>query len=61
MRIRAESLRFSYGARLVLDGVDLDEDSPGLLTALIDPNAAGKSTLLRCLSGYCTTAARVPR
>ena len=51
MRIRAEDLRFAYGAHPVLDGIDLDEDSPGLLTALIGPNAAGKSTFLRCLAG----------
>jgi iron complex transport system ATP-binding protein len=35
----------------VLQWVHLDEDSPGRLTALIGPNAAGKSTFLRCLAG----------
>ncbi len=51
MRILAEDLRFAYGAHRVLDGVHVDEDSPGLLTALIGPNAAGKSTFLRCVAG----------
>lgn len=51
MRIRTQGLHFSYGARSVLNGVDLDEDHPGQITALIGPNAAGKSTFLRCLAG----------
>ena len=51
MRISAEDLRFAYGAHHVLDGVQVEENSPGLLTALIGPNAAGKSTFLRCLAG----------
>lgn len=51
MRICAADVRFRYGATSVLEGIDLEEDSPGLLTALIGPNAAGKSTLLRCLAG----------
>lgn len=51
MRICAEDLRFAYGAQPVLNGVHVDEHSPGLLTALIGPNAAGKSTFLRCLAG----------
>ncbi len=51
MRIRTEGLSFAYGTQPVLDGVDIDEDSSGRITALIGPNAAGKSTLLRCLAG----------
>ena len=51
MRIYAEGLRFAYGSQPVLDGIDVDEESPGRITALIGPNAAGKSTFLRCLAG----------
>jgi iron complex transport system ATP-binding protein len=51
VRIRVEDLCFSYGHHHVLGGIHLDEDSPGKLTALIGPNAAGKSTFLRCLAG----------
>ncbi|MFT3663358.1 MAG: ABC transporter ATP-binding protein [Gordonia sp. (in: high G+C Gram-positive bacteria)] len=51
MRIFTEDLRFSYRSREVLRGIDVDEDRPGELTALIGPNAAGKSTFLRCLAG----------
>lgn len=51
MRIHTADLRFAYGSHPVLAGVDVDEDSPGRITALIGPNAAGKSTFLRCLAG----------
>lgn len=51
MRIHTDDLRFAYGAQPVLTGVDIDEYAPGRITALIGPNAAGKSTLLRCLAG----------
>ncbi|MCG3181756.1 MAG: putative siderophore transport system ATP-binding protein YusV [Phycisphaerae bacterium] len=50
MNLAARSLTFSYRpAEPVLRGVDL-EIGPGV-TALIGPNAAGKSTLLKCLAG----------
>lgn len=51
MRIHAEDLHFSYGPLAVLNGVSVEEDSVGRITALIGPNAAGKSTFLRCLAG----------
>ena len=49
MSVRLEQLSFSYGAQPVLTGVDLRLDSA--VTAVIGPNAAGKTTLLRCISG----------
>src|SRR5205807_7990128 len=40
----------SYGAHVVLAGVDLAV-SPGTRIGLVGPNGAGKSTLLRLLAG----------
>ncbi len=51
MRIATKDLRFSYRGRPVLHGIDFDDDRPGDIIALIGPNAAGKSTFLRCLAG----------
>ncbi len=50
-------LRFSYGSRPILDGVSVAPIAPGQLTALIGPNASGKSTLFRLIAGLLTPAA----
>ncbi len=51
MRVTTENLKFFYrNEKQVLKGVTL-EAVPGELTALIGPNAAGKSTLLKCIAG----------
>lgn len=49
--LRAEGLSFAYGARKVLNNVSFNALQPGKLTALIGPNAAGKSTLFRVMAG----------
>ena len=49
-------LSFSYGAKPVLLDVNVSIQA-GELVALIGPNAAGKSTLLRLLAGLLTPAA----
>lgn len=51
MRLTVKDLRFSYGATEVLKGVCLSNSWSGKITALIGPNAAGKTTFLKCLAG----------
>ena len=48
--IEIQSLRKCYGALLVLDGVDLVIE-PGRVTAVVGPNAAGKTTLIKSILG----------
>lgn len=48
--LRISNLAAGYGALPVLRGVDIDI-APGELVAVLGANCAGKSTLLRCLSG----------
>lgn len=47
--LRAESLTLAYDSRTVIDGLDL-EIPEGRITAIVGPNASGKSTLLRGLA-----------
>lgn len=49
-RLTSQDLRFRYGDREVLSGVDL-EVGGGEIAVLLGPNGAGKSTLLKILSG----------
>ncbi|MDF3414648.1 ABC transporter ATP-binding protein [Sulfitobacter sp. M57] len=44
-------LTFAYGTRKVLTDLSFAPLEPGKLTALIGPNAAGKSTLFRLIAG----------
>ncbi|HET7727964.1 MAG TPA: ATP-binding cassette domain-containing protein [Candidatus Limnocylindrales bacterium] len=48
--LSVRGLRKSYGARVVLDGIDLDV-APGQIAAIVGENGAGKSTLLGALAG----------
>ena len=47
--VRIRGLRKSFGAHLVLDGIDLDVRE-GEVTVLLGPSGSGKSTLLRSIN-----------
>nr|WP_312989930.1 ABC transporter ATP-binding protein [Comamonas koreensis] len=49
--LEVANLSVSFGAREVLSRVSFGPLRAGSITALLGSNAAGKSTLLRCLSG----------
>lgn len=57
MTLKAERISFAYGPLTVLNQVDV-ELHPGV-TAIIGPNAAGKSTLLKCLAGLLRPGGRI--
>jgi iron complex transport system ATP-binding protein len=48
-RLGARAVTSGYGARTILDGLDLDIPT-GVVTTIIGPNGCGKSTLLRTLA-----------
>ncbi len=54
MTLNAQNLSVTFGARTVLHDTGFDALQPGQLTALIGPNAAGKSTLFRTIAGLVT-------
>lgn len=48
-RLAAKGVSVGYGARTVIDGLDV-AIPPGVITTIIGPNGCGKSTLLRTLA-----------
>ena len=48
--VKIRGLRFSRGARLIFDGVDMDI-FPGKITAIMGPSGTGKTTLLKLIGG----------
>ncbi|MFJ7231771.1 ABC transporter ATP-binding protein [Streptomyces tendae] len=48
-RLAARGVTVGYGARSVIDGLDV-AIPPGVITTIVGPNGCGKSTLLRTLS-----------
>ena len=52
-KIRLRNLRKSFGAKLVLDGIDLDI-MPGTSMVVIGGSGTGKSVLLKCVLGLLT-------
>lgn len=51
MSLAIRNLSAGYGGRRVIDDLTLPEIGAGRFVALVGPNAAGKTTLLRALSG----------
>lgn len=51
MTLELDSVSFGYRNHPVLHEVSINEAKPGEITAVIGPNAAGKSTLLKCIAG----------
>lgn len=51
MSLNIRDLSFCYKRRNVLKDVNINGISQGIITSLLGPNAAGKSTFFRCLSG----------
>jgi phospholipid/cholesterol/gamma-HCH transport system ATP-binding protein len=50
IHVRVRGLRFSFGSRVIYDGVDLDI-ARGKITAILGPSGTGKTTLLRLIGG----------
>ena len=53
MMLQVRNLKVSYGASVILKGIDFDV-SKGGITTIIGPNGCGKSTLLRAVAGLLT-------
>lgn len=50
MMLQVRNLTVSYGASVILKGIDLDVPKGGI-TTIVGPNGCGKSTLLRAAAG----------
>lgn len=58
MSLRVENLKFAYGSEPVLQDLEMTA-SRGKVTAVIGPNASGKSTLFKCIAGMLEPKGRV--
>jgi len=56
VRLGARDLSLGYGATPIVEGLTVDV-APGAVTAIVGPNACGKSTLLRGLARLMSPAA----
>lgn len=55
MTLEIQNLSFAYSKKQVLHDISVEGFKPGELTALIGPNATGKSTFFKCVSGVLKT------
>ena len=55
--LEIENLSAGYGNQRVLHGVSLSLGD-GQLVSVLGPNGHGKTTLLRCISGFCPSGDR---
>jgi lipooligosaccharide transport system ATP-binding protein len=60
MIVAARGVVKRFGARVAVDGIDLDVPA-GICFGLLGPNGAGKTTTLRMLYGVSRLTARYPR
>jgi iron complex transport system ATP-binding protein len=59
LTLSIDNLSFSYGKRPVLSDISIAQVRPGRITAVIGPNAAGKSTLFKCITGLVAGAGTI--
>lgn len=59
MTLTVEDVCFSFGKCPILHDVTLTSAQSGTVTALIGPNAAGKSTLFKCMAGLLRASGRL--
>lgn len=55
MTLVAQNLSFAYASKRVLHDISVQGFVPGQVTALIGPNATGKSTFFKCVAGLLKT------
>jgi len=59
VKLQIANLKFAYNpSKPVLRDIDM-QALPGKITALLGPNAAGKSTLLKCIAGILRPEGRI--
>ncbi len=49
--ITIRQLYKSFGPKSVLQGIDLELNTPGRISAILGPNGSGKTTLIKCILG----------
>jgi len=47
--VRVENMSFGYDDKLILEGIDLVIDEPGLV-CILGPNGVGKTTIVKCMN-----------
>lgn len=58
MTLQIRNLSFAYSKKPVLRDISVEGFKPGELTALIGPNATGKSTFFKCVAGVLKSDAQ---